>query len=127
MPKPVVIYDGDCRFCVEQAARLERLVQGRVTLESFRDPGVLSKYETLTRPECEAAIHLVEPGGRVSRGAEAVARTLALRAVLAPVAILYRVPMLRALADWGYALVARNRFRLRGRVCTDESCHKHTR
>jgi len=127
MPSPVLIYDGDCHFCVEQAARLERLVRGRVALESFRDPGVLSKYPALTRPECEAAIHLVETGGRVSRGAEAIARTLALRPALAPAALLYRVPVLRPLADWAYALVARNRFRLRGRACAGESCHKHTR
>jgi len=127
MRTPILIYDGDCRFCIEQAARLARLVRGRVALESFRDPGVLSKYPALTRPECEAAIHLVESGGRVSRGAEAIARTLALRPLLAPVALLYRVSILRAIADWGYALVARNRFRLRGRACADASCHKHTR
>jgi predicted DCC family thiol-disulfide oxidoreductase YuxK len=69
----------------------------------------------------------MEPGGRVSRGAEAIARTLALRPLLAPVAALYRIPFVRALAERAYRLVARNRFRLRGRACPEGACEIHTR
>lgn len=141
----MLLYDGACRFCIAQAERLARWVHGRVRLESFREPGVLSRYPGITRAECEAAIHLVEPDGRVSRGAEAIARTLMLRPALAPLGVLYRMPFLRGLFDWGYGFVARNRFRLRGRVssgvgdavdvrapqsheqCPDAACHVHTK
>src|SRR5579883_2280596 len=35
---PVLLYDGDCRFCAEQAERLRRWAGGGVELESFRPP-----------------------------------------------------------------------------------------
>lgn len=142
--KGVLLYDGACPFCIGQAERLERWVHGRVRLESFREPGVLSRYPAITLAQCEDAIHLIERDGRVSRGAEAIARTLMLRPALAPLGFFYRVPVLRGVLDWGYALVARNRFRLRGRSavaatagaatgagaaveCSDAACRAHTK
>ena len=131
----VLIYDGACRFCIAQAQRLSRWVRGRVRLESFRDAGVIGRYPGLTLAACEEAIHLVELGGRVSRGAEAISRTLRLRPLFAPIGLLYAIPPLRVLLDWGYGVVARNRFRLRGRArgngadasCEDGACKTHAR
>jgi predicted DCC family thiol-disulfide oxidoreductase YuxK len=124
-PRPILLYDGRCRICVREAGRLSRWVGGRVRLESFRDPEVLARHPDLTPEACEAAIHLVEPGGRVSRGAEAVARALGLRPLLRPLAWLYRLPGLRQLMDVGYRTVARNRFRLGGETCADDACRLH--
>lgn len=123
-PRAVLIYDEQCRFCVAQAARLERWLRGRVRLESFREPGVLDRYPALTLAQCEAAIQLVEPDGRISSGAEAVARALRLRPLLVPLGFVYEIPLLRGLFDWGYGVVARNRFRIAGEVC-DDACRAH--
>jgi predicted DCC family thiol-disulfide oxidoreductase YuxK len=124
-PRPVLVYDGACRFCVSQAQRLARLAGGRVRLESFRDPGVLERHPGLTREACEQAAQLVEPDGHVRSGAEAVVHALALRAGLAPLRWLYRLPVVQQLFDLGYRLVARNRFRLQGEVCSDDTCRLH--
>jgi predicted DCC family thiol-disulfide oxidoreductase YuxK len=123
--RPVVVYDGACRFCIEQAQRLERLVGDRIRLASFREPGVLEQHPQLTRAACERALQLVEPDGTVRSGADAVVHVLGVRAGFAPLRWLYRVPGLRQLFDLGYGLVARNRFRLRGEVCADDACRLH--
>ena len=120
----MLVYDGRCRFCVREAGRLARWAGGRVRLESFREPGVLERHG-LEAAACEAAIHLVEPDGRVTSGAAAVARTLRLRPLLAPLGWLHEVPVMRALLDAGYRVVSRNRFRLGGEVCADDTCRLH--
>ena len=123
--RPVLLYDGHCRFCIAQADRLRRWTGDRIHLVSFRDPGVLERYPSITSDACEQAIQLVLPDGRVVTGAEAAARALALRPPLAPLAGLYFVPGIRQLVDAAYRVVARNRFRLGGKVCTDEACRLH--
>jgi len=124
-PRPVLIYDGDCQFCIHQASRLERWVNGAVRMQSFRDPGVLERYRGLRREQCEQALQLVETNGRIHSGAEAIATAFRLRPVLAPVGWVYYLPGIRQIADWGYRLVARNRFSLAGDVCTDDACRPH--
>jgi predicted DCC family thiol-disulfide oxidoreductase YuxK len=124
-PEPVLIYDGRCRFCMREANRLQRWAHGRVRLESFRDTGVVERYPGLTLADCEQALQLVEPGGRIRSGAEAVARTLRLNPRIAPLTWVYYVPGLRWAFDLGYRTVARNRFLLGGEVCTDDTCSVH--
>jgi predicted DCC family thiol-disulfide oxidoreductase YuxK len=124
-PRPVVVYDGACRFCIEQARRLERLVGERVRLASFREPGVLERHPQLRRADCERALQLVEPDGSVRSGADAVVHALGLRAGFAPLRWLYGIPGLRQLFELGYGMVARNRFRLRGEVCAEDACRLH--
>lgn len=124
-PRPVLVYDGACRFCVAQAQRLARIAGGRVRLESFRDAGVLERHPELTREACARAAQLIEPDGRVRSGAEAVVHAVALRAGLTPLKWLYHLPVVQQLLDLGYGLVARNRFRLQGEVCADDACRLH--
>jgi predicted DCC family thiol-disulfide oxidoreductase YuxK len=123
--RPVLLYDGHCRFCIAQGERLQRWTGGRIQLVSFREPGVLARYPALTAAACEQAMQLVLPDGRIAAGAEAAARALALRRPLAPLAALYFVPGVRQLADAAYRVVARNRFRLGGKVCTEQTCGLH--
>jgi predicted DCC family thiol-disulfide oxidoreductase YuxK len=124
---PVIVYDGRCRFCVQQATRLARWAGGRVRLESFREPGVLARHPGLTAEACEAAVQLIERDGRVRSGAAAVARALELRPELAPFGWLYRVPLLRQLLDAAYRVVARNRFRIAGETCAEDACRLRER
>jgi predicted DCC family thiol-disulfide oxidoreductase YuxK len=125
--KPVLIYDGRCAFCVREAHRLRRWVNDRVHLESFRDPGVIERHPGLTVEHCEQALQLVEPDGDIASGAAAVARTLRLNPLLAPLTWIYDVPGLRRLFEAAYGMVARNRFRIGGEVCRDDTCRIHQR
>ena len=123
--RPVLVYDGRCRFCVESARALGRWIGGRADLESFRDPGVLERHPGLDARRCEEALQLVLPGGRIHGGAAAVAHALRLRPALAPVGLLLLLPGVRHAASAVYRIVARNRFRLRGEVCADDACRAH--
>jgi predicted DCC family thiol-disulfide oxidoreductase YuxK len=123
--RPVLIYDGYCGFCTEQVSRLERLVNGAVRMRSFRDPGVISRYPGLTRAQCQQALQLVEPGGRIYSGAEAIAATLQLRPLLASVGWLYYLPVVRQVADWGYRFVTRRRSDSLDDVCIHDACRQH--
>ena len=123
--RPLLIYDGNCHFCTEKVSRLERLVNGAVRLQSYHDPGVIARHPGLTRAQCEQALHLVEPNGCVCSGAEAIATTLRLRPLLAPLAWLYYIPGIRQVADWGYRQVARNRYAWQRDVCALDACRQH--
>jgi len=123
--KPVLIYDGRCRFCVRSAEQVRTLVGDRVRYESFRDPGVLARHPQLTEAQCETGAQLVMPDGRVASGFAAVAQALATRPGLRFVAWLHSVPGLHQVIDALYRAVVRNRFRLMGEVCADDACRLH--
>ena len=125
-----LIYDGRCGFCRQEAARLERWSGGRIRPASFHDPGVLEQHPSLTREQCEQAIQMISPDGRIFSGAEAVARIALQHPWLRLAAWLYFVPGLRQAADGAYRLIARNRYRLPGGACADSDCAhsvKHSR
>jgi predicted DCC family thiol-disulfide oxidoreductase YuxK len=129
--RPILIYDGRCPFCRRESERLVRWVGDRAARESFRDPGVIERHPGLSEEACERALQLVEPGGRISSGMEAVFRTLALKRGFIPFLWLYAVPGIRHALEAAYRLVARNRFRLPGSGvaeadrCEDGSCPTH--
>jgi predicted DCC family thiol-disulfide oxidoreductase YuxK len=126
----IALYDGHCRFCTKQARQLEKLVGAkRVELVSFQDEGVLGRFPGVTHEACMQRMHVVRPDGRVFAAAEAVARAITLLPVVGWVGFLYYVPGLRQLAELGYRIVAKNRYRIAGRSgadeCDGESCSLH--
>lgn len=115
--RPTLIYDGECRLCVAAKEGLERLGADRdarfVPYQSEEAARCLGGEYRPGRPD---VAFLVEPDGRVSRGLDAFLPLLPglrggriLRAIL-------RVPVIRPLAELGYRLVARHRYRWFGRV-----------
>ena len=110
--RPILLFDGDCGFCTTSARFAERIAP-TVDVVPFQlaDLGSLGVTEDAAATE----LHLVEPGGTVSRGSDAVARTLMAAGRGWPiVGRVLLIPGLRALAQWVYRLVAANRFRLPG-------------
>ena len=119
---PTLLYDGTCRFCVAQAKRLERLGRGRVLIASAYADGVRARFPMVPQEGVLGEMKLVEIDGRVLGGAAAIARTLEYGGgPLGLAATLYRLPPIRVVADAVYGVIARNRYRLRGR-CEDGSC-----
>jgi len=121
--KCVVLYDGQCRFCTRQSRRLVALARpGSVEAVNFQDAGALDPFPGITHEACMQAMHLIEPDGRVSKGAEAIVRAMSTRPMFRWMPVIYYVPGIRHLLNGLYALVAANRYRIWGKATTAESC-----
>jgi predicted DCC family thiol-disulfide oxidoreductase YuxK len=124
----ILLYDGDCRFCTRSARAVQgRLGTDRVAVRNFQEPGVLAGYSNISHEAAMKKMHLVMPDGRVFAGAEAFARMAAGSLWVGRLALLYYVPGIRQLADLGYSLVAKYRYRLAtgGNECADGTCRLH--
>ena len=123
--QPTIFYDGTCRFCVAQVARLRRFTRGRVGAISTYAPGVRDRFPMLPPPGPDGRvgeIKLIDAGGSVYGGAAAIARALEIGGgPLGVVARVYHVPPVRLVADRVYAAIAKRRYRLQGR-CEDGTC-----
>lgn len=72
MRKPVLLFDGDCGFCRLWVGRWQALTAGAVEFAPYQEAA--GRFPGLDREALSRAVHLVEPDGRVTRGAEAVLR-----------------------------------------------------
>ncbi len=75
--KPVVVYDGDCRFCMLWVRRWMQVTGESVDYVPLQDGRVALLYPELPRERLERAVHLIDTDGAVYQGAEAVFRSLA--------------------------------------------------
>src|SRR5258706_13142999 len=67
--KPVLVYDGDCGFCLEWIARGRIATGDRVDYAPYQE--VAARFPDIPRERFAQAVQLHEPGGRGSSGAEA--------------------------------------------------------
>lgn len=119
---PTLLFDGTCGFCTAQAERLRRMSRGRVEVISAYAPGVCERFPMVPQEGVMGEIKLVDADGRLLGGAAAIARTLEHGGgPLGLLARLYRVWPVRPIADAGYRVIARNRYRIAGK-CDDGSC-----
>lgn len=121
-----LLYDGQCPFCTASAERLRGLSRDpSVSFVPFQSLPGLPARRWVTLEECEQALHLVDDGGNVFRGVDAVVQLLSRRWwgfwMLA-----YRWFFVRPLIDRIYAAVARRRTRL-GQSCQNGTCALHTK
>jgi predicted DCC family thiol-disulfide oxidoreductase YuxK len=127
----VLIFDGDCRFCIAQVARLKRLARGGNAQAGGDGPLVEMPLQTaglldavrVSHDEAMAAMHLVLPDGRIYRGLEAAVQAMRHRPILGKLVMLYYVPGIKQLADLGYRIVARYRYAIMGRAVARGECH----
>ena len=110
--RPLVIYDGDCGFCVKWATRWSRLAGEGIDVIAFQMLG--DRLPEVDRDACAKAVHLVEDGPdglRISRGAEAALRAHTHAIGNDPDRGLSRImlPPLQRLLDRPYQLVATHR------------------
>ncbi len=112
--RPVMVFDGDCGFCRRWIARWQRATGDRVEYVAYQEAA--PRFPGIPRDRFAQAVHLVEADGRVTSGAEAVARTLALGAGRRWPEWCYRhVPLVAPISEACYRAVARHR-PLAGRV-----------
>ena len=108
-PKPVLLFDGDCGFCRHWIEVWRAQTGGLVEYSSSQDAG--ARFPQIMPEDFAEAVYLVEPDGRVSRGAEAAFRTLAYAGGYhrAWLVIYDRVPPFRGATEFAYRIVARQR------------------
>ncbi len=92
---------------------------GVVRRVSNKDAGEMARFPASVREGIGRALQLVSADGEIASGAEAVNRVLATRKVWRLVTWVYWVPGIKQINDWVYGMVARNRYRIMGKV---ESC-----
>src|SRR5436305_13967591 len=73
--RPVMIYDGDCAFCRARVEGWREAVGSQIDFVPFQEAA--AKLPQIPEREFRRAVHFIDAGGRVSRGAEAVFRAMA--------------------------------------------------
>jgi predicted DCC family thiol-disulfide oxidoreductase YuxK len=110
---PTLVFDGDCAFCSRSAEVARRVLPADCAIVPWQwaDLGALG----VTAERARSEVLWIEPDGRVSGGARAVARGL--RAAGLPWSLLgvaLSLPPVSWVAPAVYRLVAANRYRLPG-------------
>jgi len=114
----LLIYDGECRLCVSTKMALERRgvnhTRTGIRFVAYRSEAAriaLGQRYHLGRPE---AAFFVQPSGKVLRGLDAFSPVLPHLPGGTLVLWGVRLGIVRRLAEWGYRLLARRRYRWLG-------------
>src|SRR5437879_4244245 len=106
--EPLLIYDGDCRFCIYWARYWQRLTGHRVTYAPYQE--VAAQYPEIPLTAIQRAVQYVAPDGKIASGAEASLLTLSHASGKGFWLTLYRhLPGFAAIAELIYAFVASHR------------------
>lgn len=110
---PVLIYDGDCTFCIFWVEHIRIKTGERVEYIPFQNADILRRYPELSPDELAKSLHFLETDGQISIGAEAV---FSVRYHIAQRGVwlwLYRhLPGARFVCEAVYRTVVRNREQL---------------
>jgi predicted DCC family thiol-disulfide oxidoreductase YuxK len=75
--KPVLIFDGDCRFCSRWIRRWQPMTGEAVDYLPSQDTSVAARFPEIPKARFDMAVQLVEIDGQVYSAAEAVLRAMA--------------------------------------------------
>jgi predicted DCC family thiol-disulfide oxidoreductase YuxK len=108
--KPLMIFDGDCNFCIFWIRRWQRRIGDRLECLPFQDPQIAARFPEIPREQFEAAVQLILTDGMVYSGAEAVFRSRALHPDRQRLLKWYeRSRAFARMADCSYRFVAKHR------------------
>jgi predicted DCC family thiol-disulfide oxidoreductase YuxK len=120
---PVIVYDGECRFCDWSVRRIQKLDRHRQFEYLPRQaPGVESRFPVLAASDFNTGLRLIDTDATIFVGADAVHQIYRRMPPYHLLAWIYRVPVLRQFFRVGYGLVARNRHRFGRMRCDPELC-----
>jgi predicted DCC family thiol-disulfide oxidoreductase YuxK len=115
-----VFYDGDCPLCVREINMLRKLDRrGAIRFTDIAAPTFDPATTGLSMATLMDRIHGRLPSGELVEGVE-VFRRLYGAVGLGFLLAWTRWPGLRAVADWGYRMFAKNRLRLTGRCVKND-------
>jgi predicted DCC family thiol-disulfide oxidoreductase YuxK len=105
---PLLIYDGDCGFCIYWVRYWQRLTGDRVSYAPYQK--VAAQYPEIPVAAFQRAVQYIAPDGKIASGAEAAFLTLSHASGKGFWLTLYRhVPGFAAIAELMYAFVASHR------------------
>jgi predicted DCC family thiol-disulfide oxidoreductase YuxK len=105
---PLLIYDGDCGFCIYWVRYWQRLTGDRVAYAPYQE--VAAQFPEIPVAAFQRAVQYVGPDGKIASGAEAALLTLSHADGKGFWLMLYRhVPGFAAIAERMYAFVASHR------------------
>jgi predicted DCC family thiol-disulfide oxidoreductase YuxK len=108
--KPLLVYDGDCRFCTLWIRRWQQTTGEHVDYLPFQDASIGERFPEIPRSRFEKAVQLIEADGRVYSGAEAALRARSKNAARQRLWRFYeRWPWFARVAKRSYRLVAEHR------------------
>ena len=108
MPKPLLIYDGNCDFCFYWASYWQKLTGDSVTYKPYQE--VASQFPTISVEAFQHAVQYVAPDGKISSAAEASFLTLSNAPRKSFLLTLYRkLPGFAAISEKTYAFIASHR------------------
>jgi predicted DCC family thiol-disulfide oxidoreductase YuxK len=106
--KPLVIFDGDCRFCRRWIERWREMTAGSVEYAPFQE--VADRFPEIAPDNFAQALHFIDRDGTVYRGAEAVFRSLgSVRGGRGLIWCYQHLPGFEPITEMAYGAVARNR------------------
>jgi predicted DCC family thiol-disulfide oxidoreductase YuxK len=105
---PLLIYDGDCGFCLYWLHYWQKLTGDRVAYAPYQE--VAGQYPQIPTAAFRQAVQYVAPDGKIASGAEAVFLTLSHADGYGFWLTCYRrLPGFAAIAERAYAIVASHR------------------
>jgi predicted DCC family thiol-disulfide oxidoreductase YuxK len=106
--QPLLIYDGDCGFCVYWVRYWRKLTGNRVTYAPYQE--VAAQYPEIPVAAFQGAVQYIAPDGKIASGAEAALLTLSHASGKSFWLTLYRrFPGFAAIAELIYAYIASHR------------------
>ncbi|MFY9458107.1 MAG: lipase maturation factor family protein [Candidatus Spechtbacterales bacterium] len=126
MKGPILIYDGDCGFCIFWVERWKKMTRGRVEYTPYQEAA--KRFPQIPAQDFPKAIKFILPNGRVFSGAHAILRALAVVPEKRWMLWIYRkIPGAGIFAELFYMFVAGNRgfFSLLTRLFLVQSPHSH--
>ncbi|MEO0796472.1 MAG: DCC1-like thiol-disulfide oxidoreductase family protein [Verrucomicrobiota bacterium] len=106
--RPILLWDGDCRFCCRCAAWIQQRTGSRVDFAPYQE--MLERFPELDEAALSYAVHYLDEHGRVLRAGEAVLVALERTPKWSWAARwYYHIPPFAWMIEAGYWVVARNR------------------
>jgi predicted DCC family thiol-disulfide oxidoreductase YuxK len=107
-PRPLLVYDVDCGFCVYWAKYWQKLTGDAVNYQPYQD--VASQYPQIPLADFQRAVQYITPDGHHASAAEASFLTLSHARGKGFWLTLYKkLPSFAAIAEWIYAFIAAHR------------------
>ncbi|HEY7160633.1 MAG TPA: DCC1-like thiol-disulfide oxidoreductase family protein, partial [Acidobacteriota bacterium] len=105
--KPLLIYDGDCGFCKLWIARWKQLTSDKIDYAPSQE--VSSQFPEISEDDFRRSVQFVDADGTISKGAEAVLRSLSYANKNWMLWCYKNIPGFAAISEWFYQFVARHR------------------
>ena len=106
--KPILIYDGDCEFCLFWIDIWKKRTKDRIEYAPYQSVG--NQFPQVSLDQFERSVQLVKPDGEITEGAKAVFEILAYNPSLVCLLRTYQnFPLFAKVTEGIYYFVAKHR------------------